>query len=158
MGPSLYGGSICSADGITTKTKRSSYYDITDTELINLLQYRPVAVAVSSNGWSSYSSGTITCSPSDPVDHAVIAVGYTANAYIIRNSWATTWGLNGYALVSRSTSSNCKILSQAHVVTVATFEVYQLLSLVLLLGLLIFYWPSWSSSDHFFILFYPANS
>lgn len=64
--------------------------------MINLLQSGPVAVAVASTGWSSYTSGVITCSPSAPLDHAVIAVGYTANSIIIKNSWGTSWGLNGF--------------------------------------------------------------
>lgn len=102
--PTLYGGDICTATGIDTAFKRSSYYSISDAEMINLLQSGPVAVGVASTGWSDYVSGTITCSDSDQVDHAVIVVGYTADAYIIRNSWADTWGEDGYAYVSRTAS------------------------------------------------------
>lgn len=116
IGPYLYTGNVCSATGVDTKIVRSSVYNIADSELINLLAEGPVAVAVASTGWSSYSSGTITCSPSSQLDHAVIAIGYTADAYIIKNSWGTSWGLNGYGLVSRAAGSNCKILYQAHTV------------------------------------------
>ena len=84
--------------------------------MINLLQSGPVAIAVASASWSSYSSGVISCASSDPIDHAVMAVGYTADAYIIKNSWDTSWGLNGYALISRTDGSNCQVLNQAHIV------------------------------------------
>ena len=78
--------------------------------MINLLQSGPVAIAVVSANWSSYSSGVITCPSSDQIYHAVIAIGYTADAYIIKNEWGTSWGLDGYALISKTDSGNCRIL------------------------------------------------
>lgn len=139
IGPSLYGGRICSASGVKTNVTRKSYYDISDSQLINLLQTGPVGVAVDSTGWGSYASGTITCSASGSVDHAVIAVGYTADAILIRNSWGTTWGINGYGYVSRSSSQNCHILSQAHVIAAAKWESYLMTIIVSLLALMIMF-------------------
>ena len=46
-----------------------------------------MAVAVSSRGWESYSSGIFTCLDTDPVDHAVLLVGYTKDYWIVKNSW-----------------------------------------------------------------------
>ena len=34
--------------------------------------------------------------------HAVALVGYTADAFIVRNSWGTTWGDKGYAYASNA--------------------------------------------------------
>lgn len=113
---SYYGGNICSTRTVATEVSRKSYYSLSDADLIGLVQTQPVAVAVSSVGWSSYSSGTLSCLSTATVDHAVVVVGYTASAYIIKNSWGTSWGLNGYGLVTRSSSTNCKITSQAHIV------------------------------------------
>lgn len=36
--------------------------------------------------------GVIKCSSSSRITHAIIAVGYTEDAYIIKNSWGTAWG------------------------------------------------------------------
>jgi len=62
----------------------------------------PVSVAVDAGDgcdWSSYSSGIFN----EPgcfyqTDHAVLAVGYDTNAgyWLIKNSWSTSWGENGY--------------------------------------------------------------
>ncbi len=43
------------------------------------------------------------------INHAVLLIGYTSKAWIIKNSWGTNWGLGGYILVSRTSSYNCGI-------------------------------------------------
>jgi len=58
------------------------------------IDQRPVAVAVDASNWSSYSSGIFSnCGTS--INHAVVAVGYTNDYWIIRNSWGQRWGENG---------------------------------------------------------------
>ena len=74
--------------------------------LISALTLRPVAVAMDADTLQNYRNGIIgtTDKCTKTVNHAVLAVGYnTASAtgapkgyYIIRNSWDTTWGENGY--------------------------------------------------------------
>ena len=55
-----------------------------------------MAVAVDASNWSSYKSGIFSSCASNK-NHAVVAVGYVAGShYVIRNSWGTTWGENGY--------------------------------------------------------------
>jgi len=49
------------------------------------------------------------------INHAVMLVGYAANAtgtpyYILRNSWGTTWGMNGYMYISRG-NNMCSVAS-----------------------------------------------
>lgn len=57
-----------------------------------------VAINASSRAFSSYKSGVFdnaTC-PTD-INHGVAVVGYSANEYwIVRNSWGTGWGEDGY--------------------------------------------------------------
>lgn len=45
----------------------------------------------------------------DVANHAVLITGYTSDAWIIKNSWGTGWGENGYIRVSRNSAVNCKI-------------------------------------------------
>jgi cysteine peptidase B len=61
----------------------------------------PLSVCVDASEWSSYSGGVFTadeCTTS--IDHCVQALGYNLNAnppyWIIRNSWGTSWGINGF--------------------------------------------------------------
>ena len=69
-----------------------------------------------------------------------MAVGYTADAYIIKNSWGTSWGLDGYALISRTDSGNCKILNQGHIVNKPAFEWKMLTSFFILAIILMLSW------------------
>ncbi len=72
--------------------------------MIALLQDGPVAIALSADGWSGYSSGTFTCTSNAVVNHAVLLVGYTADTWIVKNQWGTSWGENGYIIISRDAS------------------------------------------------------
>jgi hypothetical protein len=112
--------------------------------MINLLQKGPVAVAVAvkpnNDEWMNYKSdsSTIICSGSGSVDHVLILVGYTPDAYIVRNSWGETWGDSGYAYVTREEGKNCGILVEAHVLSKILGE-YQVFTLMLLLLLAFLY-------------------
>jgi len=68
-----------------------------------LAQHGPFAAAVAASTWTSYKGGILT-SCDGAVDHGVTVVGYgseTINGnetkfWIIKNSWAETWGEKGY--------------------------------------------------------------
>lgn len=75
-----------------------------------LLQ-RPISVAVAADKtFSHYSSGILSGSWTGDVNHAIMAVGYgywDGVAYWkVKNSWGTSWGLDGYALLIRGDGSN----------------------------------------------------
>lgn len=60
----------------------------------------PPSVCVAAESWNTYHSGVMTSCPGS-TDHCVQAVGYTnsgvSTAYwVVRNSWGTTWGEQGY--------------------------------------------------------------
>lgn len=61
-------------------------------------------ICIAANNFFSqfYASGIIDspqCGIS--VDHDVTIVGYTENAWIIRNSWGTGWGEDGYMRIKK---------------------------------------------------------
>jgi C1A family cysteine protease len=69
-----------------------------EDNLVKLLNVQPVSVAIdASSSFSSYKSGVFSgpCSSSS-INHAVLAVGYTDQYWIVKNSWGTSWGSAGY--------------------------------------------------------------
>jgi len=59
-----------------------------------------VTVDASSNVFGYYTGGVITSSAcGTSLDHAITAVGYGSDHYIVRNSWGTGWGEKGYVRI-----------------------------------------------------------
>lgn len=65
----------------------------------------PVSVCVNAGAWNSYTGGVLSQAAcggyaADDLDHCVQLVGYNSTAsspyWIVRNSWSTTWGMDGY--------------------------------------------------------------
>ena len=89
-----------------------------------------ISVGVDANDdWQMYSGGVYVPDPdqggcsSDPgaLDHGVAVVGYntdvfnnkTMSYWIVRNSWGTDWGINGYMYLSRDVPNACGISNYA---------------------------------------------
>ena len=80
-----------------------------------LVATSPITVSIDakkSNLWR-YMGGTfnaLNCRP-DP-DHGMVVVGYTTQTFIIRNSWGSRWGENGYVQWDRQ-GPKCCLLDDA---------------------------------------------
>ena len=91
-----------------------------DSTMISYLLQRPIFLNVDSTDIFFYapdpsapfSDKILSCSElysGSAWNHAVLLVGYTADAWIIKNSWGTNSGDNGYVYVTRDPARNCGI-------------------------------------------------
>jgi len=69
----------------------------------NLVNWGPLSICLDAANWQNYKSGTMTkmqCAFINFIDHCVQLVGYNTTAtppyWLVRNSWNTDWGLDGY--------------------------------------------------------------
>ena len=96
----------------------SSCSDVAPNDQISLkgaVAQQPVSIAIEADTryFQSYSGGVLTSSSCGTnLDHGVLIVGYgTENGqkyWLVKNSWGTTWGENGYVKIARSDSTNDK--------------------------------------------------
>jgi len=82
----------------------------------------PISVCVDASTWQYYTSGVLkVCG--DSIDHCVQITGYTTMddlpAWIVRNSWGASWGVNGFIYVERN-KNLCGIATVATTVTAKT--------------------------------------
>jgi len=66
-------------------------------------KHGPVTVGVEAYSWQDYLGGVVQYNCYDDVNHAVVIVGYDVSGpvpyYIIKNSWGTAFGHDGYIYV-----------------------------------------------------------
>ncbi|KAG0493379.1 hypothetical protein HPP92_004373 [Vanilla planifolia] len=105
-------------DGICDKIRELAHVvTITDYEdvpgyseksLQKAVAHQPVSVSIEGSGraFQFYSSGIFTGSCGTDLDHGVVAVGYGSESgsdyWIVRNSWGTSWGEDGYIRLARN--------------------------------------------------------
>jgi len=86
----------------------------------SMVQKGPLAVGIDggNDGFMNYKSGIFDGDCSDD-NHAVILVGFGSDSsgeyWIVRNSWGSSWGMNGYVKVKRNDSNNnsCYVSNEA---------------------------------------------
>jgi xylem cysteine proteinase len=73
-----------------------------ESALAGQLASLPVSVCVdASGGFQHYSGGVFSGPCGTQINHAILAVGYTASYWIVKNSWGTGWGSGGYIYMAR---------------------------------------------------------
>jgi C1A family cysteine protease len=89
----------CTKTGKVNGVKRISG----ENALITAIDQTVVTVAVCASGsqWQSYKSGIMDFACGKSLNHAILAVGYASNYYIVRNSWGASWGQQGYVMMVR---------------------------------------------------------
>jgi len=89
----------CTAVSHITGAKRFTGEAALATNLVN--QPCTVAVDAGSPDWQSYSGGVYNGRCGKQLNHAILAVGYTATYWIVKNSWSANWGASGYIYMTR---------------------------------------------------------
>jgi cathepsin L len=114
----------CKQKAANIKCTISKFVDVSsgsESALQTAIDAQPVSVAIdaSQSSFQFYSSGVYyepSCSSSQ-LDHGVLAVGYGTDSskpmYIVKNSWGTDWGMQGYILMSRNKNNNCGIATMS---------------------------------------------
>jgi len=84
----------------------------------------PMSVCLAASAWQTYTSGIMTAAECGmDVDHCVQVVGYNTGSslgsyWIVRNSWNTDWGIQGYIWVQLGTNA-CDIAGEVTYVQTA---------------------------------------
>jgi len=86
----------------------------------NLYSLGPLSVCVEADSWQFYRSGVITSNCGDDLDHCVLLTGWGKQTragqdetyWILRNSWGTSWGENGYIRILKG-KNLCGIADEA---------------------------------------------
>ncbi|XP_039134161.1 senescence-specific cysteine protease SAG39-like [Dioscorea cayenensis subsp. rotundata] len=104
----------------------SGYEDVptnSESSLMKAVENQPVSVAIDAGGsdFQHYSSGVFTGDCGTNLDHGVAVVGYGSASdgtkyWLVRNSWGSSWGENGYIRMQRDVGDDeglCGIAMQA---------------------------------------------
>jgi len=129
-GPYLGVDGYCHAQNTTKAAKITGYVNVTsgDAKALKLaiVNNGPISVAIdaSQKSLSFYANGVYYDSKcgntEERLDHAVLAVGYgimdNQEYWLVKNSWSTYWGNDGYILMS-SKDNNCGVETSPTYVT-----------------------------------------
>ncbi|XP_065857349.1 senescence-specific cysteine protease SAG39-like [Euphorbia lathyris] len=118
-------GTCNTKDEANHAAKITGYEDVPandEAALMKAVANQPIAVAIDASGseFQFYSSGVFTGSCGTELDHGVTTVGYGSssgmNYWLVKNSWGSQWGEEGYIRMQKDIDANeglCGIAMQA---------------------------------------------
>lgn len=86
-----------------------------EESLIAGVELMPIGVSMDAANWKYYDPNVqdvFSDCQSEILNHSILVVGYTPTYYIVKNSWNTDWGLDGYIHIARE-GNMCGILEEA---------------------------------------------
>jgi len=129
--PYLMQDGFCRANDLSSGIQLKAYVNVTGGEagLLDAVAIGPVAVAIDASvpSFRYYTSGVYyepACGNTlDDLDHEVLAVGYGnyngQDFWLVKNSWSTHWGDEGFVMMARNKDNNCGIATQPNYPIVA---------------------------------------
>jgi len=114
----------CSFNAANVGATLKSYVNVmsgNETDLLLKAVVGPTSVAIdaSQSSFQFYNGGVYSdpnCSTSQ-LDHGVLVVGWGTDSgstyWLVKNSWGTDWGLNGYIEMARNSNNMCGIATMA---------------------------------------------
>lgn len=96
-------------------SKIASHVDVSpnsDSDMMAAIAQQPVSIAIEADqkDFQLYKSGVFSGECGTNLDHGVLVVGYGSESskdyYLVKNSWGTTWGENGYIKLGRGSEYN----------------------------------------------------
>jgi len=108
----------------TVVNKNYQFVTVNSTDALKTaITSNPISVLIEADEdvFQFYTSGVIWRNCHNNIDHAVLAVGWQKvtglDAFIVKNSWGTDWGVSGYVYISTNEKPNsgtgvCGILTQ----------------------------------------------
>jgi len=114
----------CRFDDSQVVANLKSYVDIASGDekaLTKAIQeVGPISVAIdATENFQMYSGGVLNDNSCDPesLNHGVLAVGYGTESnkeyYLVKNSWGSSWGEEGYVKMTRGKNNQCGIATDA---------------------------------------------
>lgn len=110
----------CKVDTSDFAAKVTGFQEIStnadeESDMMEEISKSPMSICVDAESWQTYTGGVVdksTCKTE--LDHCVQVIGYDAdkNYWIVRNSWGTDWGEDGYIRVKAGENA-CGIAEEA---------------------------------------------